>query len=186
VIEARYRTFWRRFWAGVVDWVVVASSFFVLRQLMAISRIVIPEPAHGLWQVVGSLCSSAYSIILHGKYGQTVGKMILRVKVLDLSEQKLRMFQAFRRDFVPLVLNITYISMVLSRIDPTDVDKVLYSPAARILGYTNLGWFIAELVTMLASKKRRAVHDFIAGSVVVRCPRQPAQADAADTANAGG
>jgi len=29
-------------------------------------------------------------------------------------------------------------------------------------------WFLLECVTMLFSAKRRAIHDFIAGSVVVR------------------
>ena len=29
-------------------------------------------------------------------------------------------------------------------------------------------WYVAELVTMLFNRKRRAVHDFIAGTVVVR------------------
>jgi uncharacterized RDD family membrane protein YckC len=30
-------------------------------------------------------------------------------------------------------------------------------------------WFLLELITMLTNKKRRAVHDYIAGSVVVTC-----------------
>jgi uncharacterized RDD family membrane protein YckC len=31
-------------------------------------------------------------------------------------------------------------------------------------------WFLAEVVTMLTNEKRRALHDWIAGSVVVRVP----------------
>ena len=29
-------------------------------------------------------------------------------------------------------------------------------------------WFLAEVVTMLTNEKRRALHDYIAGTVVVR------------------
>lgn len=29
-------------------------------------------------------------------------------------------------------------------------------------------WFVAEVLTMLTNEKRRALHDFIAGTVVVR------------------
>jgi uncharacterized RDD family membrane protein YckC len=29
-------------------------------------------------------------------------------------------------------------------------------------------WFLLEIATMLTNEKRRAVHDFIAGSVVIR------------------
>ena len=36
--------------------------------------------------------------------------------------------------------------------------------------YGLLAWFLLELVTMLFNPKRRAVHDFIAGSVVKRTP----------------
>jgi uncharacterized RDD family membrane protein YckC len=32
-------------------------------------------------------------------------------------------------------------------------------------------WFVLELLTMLTNNKRRALHDFIAGSVVVRLAR---------------
>ena len=35
-------------------------------------------------------------------------------------------------------------------------------------GAADFGWFAAELITMLTNAKRRAVHDFIARSVVVR------------------
>jgi uncharacterized RDD family membrane protein YckC len=34
-----------------------------------------------------------------------------------------------------------------------------------------LAWFTLEIVTMLSNRKRRAVHDFIAGSVVMRVDR---------------
>ncbi len=30
------------------------------------------------------------------------------------------------------------------------------------------GWWIAEIITMLTNEKRRAIHDYIAGTVVVR------------------
>jgi uncharacterized RDD family membrane protein YckC len=29
-------------------------------------------------------------------------------------------------------------------------------------------WFLLEIITLFANKKRRALHDFIAGSVVIR------------------
>jgi uncharacterized RDD family membrane protein YckC len=37
-----------------------------------------------------------------------------------------------------------------------------------MLGITDTLWSWAEIITMLTNKKRRAVHDFIAGTVVVR------------------
>ena len=37
-----------------------------------------------------------------------------------------------------------------------------------IISFSGLAWFLIEVITMLANNKRRALHDFIAGSVVVR------------------
>jgi hypothetical protein len=37
-----------------------------------------------------------------------------------------------------------------------------------VLGFANLGWFLLEITTMFTNSKRRAFHDLIAGTVVVR------------------
>jgi hypothetical protein len=34
-------------------------------------------------------------------------------------------------------------------------------------------WFVAEVITMLTNEKRRALHDFIAGTIVVRTNLEP-------------
>ena len=49
----------------------------------------------------------------------------------------------------------------------------IYAPAGFttvdwVLMYSTSAWFIVEVATMLTNDKRRALHDFIAGSVVVR------------------
>ncbi len=53
-----------------------------------------------------------------------------------------------------------------------------YSPWYLVLVPLQLGWFLLELLTMLANDKRRAFHDFIGGTVVVKvqpgsAPSQP-------------
>jgi hypothetical protein len=37
-----------------------------------------------------------------------------------------------------------------------------------VLAFVNLGWFLLELATMFTNSKRRAFHDLIANTVVVR------------------
>jgi hypothetical protein len=46
---------------------------------------------------------------MHGKFGQTLGKMVTHVKVLDVSEDLLTMWQAVRRDSVLLAFTIVCI-----------------------------------------------------------------------------
>jgi len=36
-----------------------------------------------------------------------------------------------------------------------------------MLLFSTLGWTLAEIISMLFNKKRRAIHDFLANSVVI-------------------
>jgi uncharacterized RDD family membrane protein YckC len=60
--------------------------------------------------------------------------------------------------------------------------KKVITPTEEVLNnYDNftlivaLVWILLELITMLANKKRRAIHDFIAGSVVIRTDYEKVQ-----------
>ena len=163
----RYSTFWPRFWAGVIDGLVFAPlgfvDAFVFERFGNVAVLV-------TWFTLSSLAFLVYSVLLHGLVGQTVGKMVTGVRVLDVSEKKLSLTQAALRDSVPVVFTVVGVAleipMILQGINPNelltrDVPYLLFAFAA-------LGWFVAELITMLTNNKRRAVHDFIAGSVVVR------------------
>ena len=44
-------------------------------------------------------------------------------------------------------------------------DELTLTGAASMVAGT---WFVLEIITMLLNKKRRALHDLIAGTVVVR------------------
>jgi len=77
------------------------------------------------------------------------------------------------REIVPIALtvaNVAYgLPSVLAGADPNRPAQPLVLGVQFWLAFAaGFGWFIAELVTMLTNSKRRAVHDFIAGSVVVR------------------
>ena len=104
-----------------------------------------------------------YSIAMHGYFGQTIGKWIMRVKVISVDGSRLSMRQALLRDSVPLVLVVIYVLL------GPDADRA--GGWGRFLANVSIIWFVLEIVSMLTNDKRRAIHDFIAGSVVVRLPR---------------
>jgi uncharacterized RDD family membrane protein YckC len=58
--------------------------------------------------------------------------------------------------------------IALRRGDETDIPQWFH-----VLGYGALLMLFIELATMLTNRKRRALHDFIAGSVVVKIYNQP-------------
>jgi len=163
VVQHKYRTFWPRFWAGWIDTFVFIPLFGVdwLVQQTTSAPVVL-----ALWFVLYTLSFDIYSVALHTKYGQTLGKMAMRIKVLSVSETKLSLRQALLRDIVPILLSSVSLVFWLPRIlagikfELTWVDELSL--------YGSLAWFVVELVTMLTNAKRRAVHDLIAGSVVVR------------------
>lgn len=171
MIEPKYKTFWRRFWAGVIDGFVLLPLSFLDSWVCAS---ITAKGVLAIWFVLFSFSYLAYSVLMHGKFGQTVGKMATGVKVLDFSESKLSMFQALLRDSVAIVFTAIgiafYLPTVLKGVNPYAAQEL--SLWTTVLSCTWSIWFLAELVTMLTNKKRRAVHDFIARSVVIRLRKE--------------
>lgn len=172
MIDPKYRTFWPRVWAGFIDGLVFLPVALV--NLLAY-RDGVPVLLRGTWFVASSFGFIAYVVIMHARYGQTLGKMANHVRVLDVSETRLSARQAFMREIVPIVttlIDVAYrLPSVMAGANPTrPAQPADLGPGFWLAFAGGFGWFIAELVTMLTNEKRRAVHDFIAGSVVVRSP----------------
>ncbi len=171
----KYQTFWRRFWALNIDGLL----FFPLSLLHVwiISTQIKGLPLF-LWVLTTSAAHVLYFILMHAAFGQTIGKMITRVIVLDVHESKLSYRQAVLRDIVPLIvwpLNIHWAySMAYGGVSEMELMEIR---TYQVVMYSWGAWAILELVTMLLNKKRRALHDFIAGSVVVKKPIKSCNTD---------
>jgi len=164
----KYQTFWPRFCAGFIDGLVFLPLSFVDSFLSAPER---PPVIIIVWS--GIIYSSywLYSVLLHSRYGQTLGKMAMKIKVLDVSEARIPSFrQAFLRDIGYIVLNtlslayLVYLVLAGEYVAGAEISSL----PGRILMWASLGWFFLEIVTMATNEKRRAFHDFIAGTVVIR------------------
>ena len=164
----KYHTFWPRCWAGFVDGLVFAPISFLDAFLGAPERgpfVIIA------WSVISYTAYWLYSVLLHAKYGQTLGKMAAHVKVLDLSEKHIpTLRQAFIRDIGYIVLNMLSLLYLISLVATGQYGHGAQAPnlPAQILGWAALGWFLLEVGSMATNKKRRAFHDYIAGTVVIR------------------
>jgi uncharacterized RDD family membrane protein YckC len=168
-----YRTFWRRFWAGMIDGLVFAPLSWIGPVVWASTT----QPAMlASWFVFHSFSLVTYSIILHGLFGQTLGKRITGVTVLDVGGARLSMRQAVLRDsvYVLLILYSVIVDLpgVLSGVNPYVVNPEAFrlsdlGLASLLSLYASLLWFVLEMATMLSNRRRRAVHDFLAGSLVV-------------------
>jgi uncharacterized RDD family membrane protein YckC len=170
-----YATFGQRLAALLIDGLVLLPLVFIQFWLESISKtaailLVIPMTA----------AYSAYPIVLHGRFGQTVGKHAMGIRVVRTNGQRIGWREAWLRSSVDVAFAIgnTVSSFVALATIPdseyygvdwlqrmTNLDA--YAPSW--LAWTFVGvqiWAWSELVVILFNKKRRALHDFIAGTVV--------------------
>lgn len=134
--------FWERFSARMLDSVLTYIAAIPLMLIVGFPFYWIratndPEP---LWAGLAILAAwfvawVSYYSILHGAYGQTIGKILLGVKVTEVSGK------------------------------PISYGRALVRSIAEILSVIPLsvGYLIAVF-----NPRRRALHDFISGTVVVR------------------
>ena len=161
----RYDTFWRRVGAGFIDalvfvpvgWLGDAFHFDAAGHVVAIS-----------WSIILSLTPIVYSVWMHRRFGQTIGKMATGVIVLDVSEErKMTLRQSWMRDIGWIVLTVSDHALELSGAQPS-IENPSALTALGAMGFASFIWSALEIVTMLSNDKRRALHDWIAHSVVLR------------------
>lgn len=170
--ENKYQTFWPRFWAQFLDGFVVGIPLALVLFVVHGADVFRPA-AEAYVDQVSQFVGITYFIAMHAIYGQTVGKMATHVKVWDKSESReITLKQSVVRDIVPAIFTCVSLIYFLG-FGVADDDGELTETAELILmssGFVALAWWLVEIVTMLFSKKRRAFHDLIAGTVVTRVP----------------
>jgi uncharacterized RDD family membrane protein YckC len=123
------------------------------------------------WGLIHPAIGLLYYVILHARYGQTLGKMVTRVQVLDLSEERIpTLRQAFLRDIGYIVISTVSLVYLIYLIITLHYRRGAHIPVlpGQILAWAGLGWLLPDIVTMATNHKLRALHDYIAGTVVVR------------------
>lgn len=170
----KYFTFWPRCWAGPVDGCVLLPCGFAFDLLLHRNS----SPVLGL--ILGSVSNVVgvvYTVWLHARYGQTVGKMVCKVRVVDhLTEGPITWRQAILRECVPLLADVGTMGYLLYLSGSGALtgeawkhpEQALDLPLFGLLSMAPFLWFVVEVVTMFSNDKRRALHDVIAGTVVVR------------------
>lgn len=175
--EFVYAGFWRRLFAYFLDVLILLPLIAVVYVGQTHSRLfqiywLLPGLAIGLW----------YEVYLVVRYGGTPGKLILNMRIAMVDGSPVTPTAAFLRYVVLLVLSaLASFALIMASLRMTDEEwfslayilrsnrMVELAPgwyySVRVL--TNI-WIWSEFVTMLFNEKRRAIHDFIAGTVVLK------------------
>ncbi len=161
----KYHTFWPRLWAPVIDEVILWLPTTLIPYL-GFKLLELSHEAGSVLFACMQISYFGYSVYFHGKFGATVGKMKTKVKVVDAkTEGPITYSQALIRDSVPfglVVVLFVYVMSIGHEEGSSKLGYLEYTP------YIFLLWFLAEVITMFTNEKRRALHDFMAGTVIVR------------------
>lgn len=155
-----------RFFASVIDGLILCiftylGTFFVISE--------IPKPIVVAGLMIEYFCYHFYSIYLQSVYGQTLGKMALKIKVLDVSENAINFRQSIWRESPNILFSIILFGSESYQILTAGIDENFGTAGINQValgGY--LLWLIAETVVTLSNEKRRSIHDYLAGTVVVK------------------
>lgn len=144
--------------------------------------------------VPGTLFSLFYGVYLVRCFGGTPGKLIVGVRIRKVSGEPVGYRETLLR-YLPEFLLGTLMSIALLisvfHMSDTEYHSLSFMERAKRTvelappWYTPLQivqnvWVWGELIVLLTNRKRRALHDFIAGTVVVQTsPNQTLQATAA-------
>jgi uncharacterized RDD family membrane protein YckC len=164
----KYNTFSSRFFAALADWVII---FLILWGIGYLKNNVLPQdPIISKIHLTFYTCFDlAYFIFLHGKYGKSIGKMIMNVKIVSFpDESPITYKQAILRDLPYMILiALDFLIWCLLQIAPAMSSNFIVIALDILASYAAIIWFLLEIISMLTNEKRRAIHDKIAGTVVI-------------------
>lgn len=187
-----YAGFWSRFAAHWVD-ILVTSPFFVLvwwggdHFRLFYLYYFLPSTLFGLF----------YNVYLVQRFGGTPGKRFMRLRIAKVNGDPIMYREALMRYIPDWLMSIgSSVALMVAVLHLTDAQyfappsftermQLIKSAAPSWNGPIQFGlniWALSEFVVMLTNKKRRALHDFIAGTVVVKDAQQDAPRDAPQAA----
>ena len=171
-----YATFWQRFAAIWIDFFILLPLAVVYILLGSISRVA----ALVLVIAVPAACAT-YTIYYNGRFGQTIGKRTVGIRIVRTTGEAIGWREALLRSSVDVLFSAVGMAasfVTLAAITDTEFYRVgwvqesvnLQTQQSSWLRWTDVAgqiWFWSELVVMLFNSRRRALHDFIAGTVVI-------------------
>lgn len=105
--------FWIRFWAYVVDLLVIASVTSILAK--PIFMLLGIETSSGAWYapyaIVSAVLFYGYFVLMTKFFEQTVGKMIFGIRVISLKEEKLSWSTLLFREWIGRFLSVTILPL---------------------------------------------------------------------------
>ncbi len=175
--ERIYAGFWRRFGAFWLDFLITAPITFGIAYINNLGRL------NTLHTIIPSYAFFfIYHIYFVKLWGATPGKIIVKIKIVRNDGIRVDWKEAILRHIIQLVLGIfAAIALTIPIINMTDAEfasmsfierfqQIVQSAPSwyKIVHWANQIWIWSEFLVLLLNKRKRALHDFVAGTVVIK------------------
>lgn len=177
ITDSLYAGFWSRLGSLLLDLLIIIPFTGIMLYLNNVGLeiyyiTILPSLIFGLW----------YNVYLIQKYGGTPGKLIVGIKVIKINGEKVEWKEAILRHIVMFGITLISVFIMIRSIGIADesyyenltwMQKGQYlmglSPVLFLVHtwMSNI-WIYGELIVLLTNKRKRAVHDFIAGTVIIK------------------
>ena len=175
--EKVYAGFWPRFGSIWIDLLVMLpfmALFMYLESLHRTVRFATVVPA--------TLFFWSYRIYFHARWGATIGKMATGIRITHLDGRPIGYRESLKRFSVDGAFALAGLMaqlIALAYMADAEFDALAWRERARHIAtlmpawhkpitFLQQAWFWGEFVVLLSNKRRRALHDFIAGTVVIK------------------
>jgi uncharacterized RDD family membrane protein YckC len=175
ITEKFYSGFWSRLGANLLDGLISIPYSFLLVFIDSLNKYVylftiIPNLIFIFW----------YNIYLPKRYGGTPGKLIVGIRIVKIDSSPIDWKESFLRYSVTMTFSVIAIAMTAMAVLVVDDEiynslrwfqKTAYLSSVsnnNIITTLSSIWFWSEIVVLLFNKRKRAIHDFIAGTVIVK------------------
>jgi uncharacterized RDD family membrane protein YckC len=171
-----YAGFWKRACAAVVDVWVTLPFYFVLAWLEGFGKMQAMAVA-----IPYTVLFAAYSIYFNKRFGGTLGKLAVGIRITKPDGSMIGWLEAWKRSAVDLAFAVLCLILNIWAMVGVDVNQWVTSSwleRQALLHAERPGWYAwvnilfqiwvwSELIVLLLNKRKRALHDFIAGTVVI-------------------
>jgi len=173
----RYSGFWQRVGAYLIDMLILAP-LGLLDYFFGGSTHLYP-----LYAIIPGQCLGLFlHVYMVSTYGATPGKMLVGLRIAMADGSPVTLKAALLRYAVIWAIGAcSAVAIAMAALKTTDATygTLSYIQRSQELVANAPGWFtavtvlsqvwvIAVIITMLANRQRRTLHDFIAGTAVVR------------------
>lgn len=171
-----YAGFWRRLGAGLLDMAIYFP--FGLLTLWVYSQ---SQLAPSIWLLPLIFFGVWFNVYLVIRYGGTPGKLLLGLRIVRVDGAPVGYKESVLR-YLPLLISGALISTALVfaswQLSEAEYMGLAFKPRymrmeqlapswyQQVLALEQI-WILGEFFVMMTNAKRRAIHDYIAGTVVV-------------------